>query len=38
VANDLLEGIDKKQLNSVEANLLVRLKRRCEFEMSAVGA
>lgn len=38
VANDLLEGIDKKQLNSVEANLLARLKRRCDYEISAVGA
>lgn len=37
-ANALIEGIDRKQLNAVEANLVVRLKRRCDYEMSAVGA
>ena len=37
-ANSLIDSIDRKQLNTVEANLVVRLKRRCEYEMSALGA
>ena len=34
-ANDLLTQVDVKSLSPIEAELVVRLKRRCEFELNA---
>lgn len=34
-ANDLLTQIDTKNLDAIEAELVVRLKRRCQFELNA---
>ena len=34
-ANDLLTQIDTKSLGTIEAELVVRLKRRCQFELNA---
>lgn len=34
-ANDLLTQIDTKGLGAIESELVVRLKRRCQFELNA---
>jgi len=34
-ANDLLSQVDVKALGPIEAELVVRLKRRCQFELNA---
>jgi len=34
-ADDLLTQIEVKDLNTLEADLVVRLKRRCQFELNA---
>ena len=34
-ANDLLTQIDVKSLSPIEAELVIRLKRRCQFELNA---
>jgi hypothetical protein len=34
-ANDLLGQINPKELSPIEAELVVRLKRRCQFELNA---